>query len=92
MGRGHPCPYGAVKCANCGGPHGARADACAAKREARVEAKGWRSASPKRREKGKGPERPEERATTTQGGEEGEVEVTVPERGGAAQVAMEMEE
>ena len=51
VGRGHPCPHGAVKCANCGGPHGARADACVAKREARVEARGWRSPSPKRREK-----------------------------------------
>ena len=48
--------------------------------------------SPKRWEEGKGPEKPEKRATATQGGEEGEVEVTVPEKEGAAQVAMEMEE
>ena len=40
VGKGHPCPHGAVKCANCGGPHGARADVCAAKREARMEARG----------------------------------------------------
>ena len=88
VGRGRPCPHGTVKCANCGGPHGARADACAAKREARVEARGWRSPSPKRREKGKEPEVPKERTTTTQGEEEGEMEVTVPE----GKEVMEMEE
>ena len=93
MGRGRPCPHGTVKCANCGGPHGARADACAAKREARGGARGWRSPSPKRREKGRRPEVPEERATATHGKEkEGETEVNVPEEEGAAQVAMEMEE
>ena len=32
-GRGHPCSHGTTKCANCGRPHGARADACAAKRK-----------------------------------------------------------
>ena len=79
VGRGRPCPHGAVRCANCGGPHGARADACMAKREARVEARGWRSPSPKRREKGKEPEVPKERATATQGEGRGEMEVTVPE-------------
>ena len=68
-----------VKFANCGGPHGARADACAAKREARVEARGWRSPSPKRREKGKELEVPKERTAATQGEEEGEMEVTVME-------------
>ena len=25
VGKGHPCPHGAAKCANCGGAHGARA-------------------------------------------------------------------
>ena len=79
VGKGRPCPHGAVKCANCGGPHGARADACAAKRKARVEARGWRSPSPKRREKGREPDVPKERTTATQGEEEGEMEVTVPE-------------
>ena len=69
----------------------ARADACAAKREERGEERGWRSPSPKRREKGKRPEKPDERATATQGEEEGEAEVTVPEEEGAAQAAMEME-
>ena len=88
MGRGRPCPHGTVKCANCGGPHGARVDACAAKREARVETREWRSPSPKRREKGKEPEVPKERTAATQGEEEGEMEVTVPE----GEEVVEMEE
>ena len=92
VGKGRLCPHGTVKCANCGGPHGARADACAVKREARGEAKGWRSPSPKRREKGKGPEDPEKRTTATQGEEKGEAECPVPEEEGAAQAAMEVEE
>ena len=52
MGKGHPCPHGAAKCVNCGEAHGARADACAAKREARLAARGWRSPPPPRRERG----------------------------------------
>ena len=92
MGRDRICPHGVVKRANCGGPHGARADACAAKREAGGEARGWRSPSPKRREKGKGSETPKERTTAIQGEEEGEAEVTVPGEEGAAQAVMEMEE
>ena len=93
VGRGRPCLHGTTKCANCGGSHGARADACAAKREARREAKGWRSPSPKRREKGaKVPEEPEERATPAQGEEEGRTEVSEPEEEGVAQAAMGMEE
>ena len=75
VGKGRPCPHGTVKCANCGGPHGARADAFAAKKEARVEARGWRPPSPRRQEKGKRPEVPEERTTATQGEEEGEAVV-----------------
>ena len=51
VGKGHPCPHGAAKCANCGEAHAARADACAAKREARLSARGWRSPSPPRRER-----------------------------------------
>lgn len=35
VGSGHRCPHTTVKYANCGGPHGARADVCASKREAR---------------------------------------------------------
>ena len=89
---GRLCPHGTVKCANCGGPHGAGADACTAKREARVEARGLRSPSPRRQEKGKRPEVLEERTTATQGQEEGEAEVTVLEEEGSAQAAMEMEE
>ena len=91
-GKGRPCPHGTTKCANCGGPHWARADACAAKREAWGEAKGWRSPSPKRRETGKEPEEPEKRTTAAHGEGEGEAEVTVPEEEGAAQAAMEMGE
>ena len=86
-------PHGTVKCANCGGPHGARADACAVKREARGEAKGWRSPSPKRREKGKGPRDPKSGPRPpAQGEDKGEAEGLVPEEEGAAQAAMEMEE
>ena len=40
VGKGHPCPHGVAKCANCGGSHGAWADACATKREARLAARG----------------------------------------------------
>ena len=76
VGKGHPCPHGAAKCANCGGSYGARADACAAKREARLSARGWRSPPPLRRERGAtAPEAPEHEAPVTQeGGEEGEVD------------------
>ena len=70
----------------------ARADACATKREARREAKGWQSPSPKRREKGKAPEEPKERATAAQGWEEGEAEVNMSEEKRVAQAAMEIEE
>ena len=63
-----------------------------AKREAPMEARGWRSPSPRRQGKGKRPEVLEERITATQGQEEGEAEVTGPEEEGAAQAAMEMEE
>ena len=79
-----------MKCANCGGPHGARADASAAKRGARVGARGWRSPSPERRKKGKRHEEPKERITAAQGEGEGEAEVTVLEEEGAAQAAMEI--
>ena len=92
MGGGRPCPHGTVKCANCGGPHGARADACAAKREARAEARGWGPPSPKRRERGEVPEVPKERTTATQEEEEGEMEVTVPEGEEAAKAGMEIKE
>ena len=49
------CPHTTAKCANCGGPHGARADACQAKRIAQHAARGWRSPPPPRREKKEAP-------------------------------------
>ena len=42
-GRGRGCSHTTTRCANCKGPHGARADACAAKKEARQLAWRWRS-------------------------------------------------
>ena len=55
------CPHTTAKCANCGGPHGARADACVAKKIAQHASRGWRS-PPSPRRKGKrevpGPEAP----------------------------------
>ena len=59
-----------------------------AKRKAQVEARGWRSRSPKRREKGKEPEVPRRRTTPAQEDEEGKVEVTTPE----GEEVVEMEE
>ena len=49
VGKGRPCSHGVAECANCGGSHGARADTCAAKREAHLAARGWRSPPPERR-------------------------------------------
>ena len=57
-----------------------------------MEARGWRSPSPRRQEKGKRPEVPEERTTASQGEKEGGAEVTELEEEGVAQAAMEMEE
>ena len=85
-GRGRGFPHRTTKCANCGGPYGARADACAAKREARQLA--WKCRSPSRpcRERGaaasgvvaEAAETPEREAPVAQEGEEeGEVEVEV---------------
>ena len=70
VGKGYPCPHGAAKCANCGGAHGARADACAFKREARQSAKGWRPPLPPRRERraAGAPKSPETEAPATQEG------------------------
>ena len=45
------CSHTTAKCANCGGPHGARADACVAKKIAQHASRGWRSPPPPRREK-----------------------------------------
>ena len=89
VGKGHPCPHGAAKCANCGGAHGARADACAFKREARQPARGWRLPPPPRRERraADAPKSPETETPATQGGEGvGEAEVDSGERGPAPTV------
>ena len=72
------CPQPLWVCANCRGPHGARADACAAKREARQLAWGWKSPPRPRREKGaKAPEVPDDETPATQqeAGEEVDTEV-----------------
>ena len=55
MGRGRMCPHTTAKCVNCGRPHGARADACQAKRIAQHATRGWRSPPPPRREKKEAP-------------------------------------
>ena len=67
-----------AQCANCKSPHGARADVCAAKKEARQLAWGWRFPPRPRREKGaKAPEAPEHETPATQqeAGEEVDTEV-----------------
>ena len=72
VGKGHPCPHGATKCANCREAHGAQVDACAAKREARLSARGWRSPPPSCWVRGaEAPEVSKHEATVAQG--EGEV-------------------
>ena len=63
VGKGRHCPHATVKCANCGGPHGARAEACAAKRAARQAARGWKSPPPPPHRERK---TPEAEATTAQ--------------------------
>ena len=77
-GRGHGCTHVTIQCANCKGPHGARADACGAKKEARQLAWGWRSPPRPRREKGaEAPEAPEAETPAAQQelGESAEAEV-----------------
>ena len=95
VGSGRPRPHGTTKCANCGGPHGAWADACAAEREARGEARGWRTPPPLRRVRrdAEAPEEPETEATAAQEKARGEAEVeVVEEEGGSGQAAMELGE
>ena len=55
VGRGRMCPHTTAKCANCGGPHGARADACQAKKIAQHAAREWRLPPPPRRERKEAP-------------------------------------
>ena len=72
------CPHTTAKCANCGGPHGARADACVARKIAQYASRGWRSPPPPRREK-----RREVPGTVAPGVEEEDVpEVEMEEAGG----------
>ena len=94
VGRSHQCAHGITKCANCGGPHGARADAGALKREARRIARGGNLPLLPQRERGGAqspPEAPVSETTTIQGGKvSGEAEVEVEEREGSTQVAEEI--
>ena len=93
VGSGRLCPHRTTKCANCGGPHGAWADACAAKGEARGKARGWRSPPPLRRAKkgAEAPEEPEVEPTVTQEEARSEAEAEVAEEeGGSGQAAMEL--
>ena len=71
------CLHVTAKCANCGCPHGARADACAAKRIAQHAARGWRSPPPPRRERRDAPD-----ATAPAVEEESAPEVEMEEAGG----------
>ena len=76
-GRGYGCSHTTTRCANCKGPHGARADACAAKKEARQLAWRWRSPPRPHREGGaEAPEEPDE-TPAAQGEFEGEAESEV---------------
>ena len=90
-GRGRGCPHTITRCANCKGPHGARADTCAAKKEARQLAWRWRAPPSPRRGKGAAaPEAPEYEAPVAQGEEgAGEAEVEEREEGGLARTAIE---
>ena len=75
---GRPCPHREPKCANCGGPHGARVDA---KKKARQFARVLRSPpSPRREREEKAPEAPD-----------GEAPVAREEAGGGVEVEMEYE-
>ena len=73
--KGHWCRHTVAKCANCKGPHFAQANVCPKKKAARGEAKGWRSPSPKWRQRVEGTQQPEEPLTEAERGPEGEAEV-----------------
>ena len=64
-----------AKCANCKGPHFAQANVCPKKKATRREAKGWRSLSPKWRQRVEETQQPEEPLTEAERGPEGEAEV-----------------
>ena len=74
---GRMCPHTTAKCANCGGPHGARADACAAKKIAQHAARGWGSPPPPRRERRRAPEEATPDAEAGESGVEGGAEPEV---------------
>ena len=86
--KGHWCRHTVAKCASCKGPHFAQANACAKKKAARGEAKGWRSPSPRWRQRVEETQQPEEPSTTAETGPEGEVEME-REHGSASGEAME---
>lgn len=74
--QGQTCKNITAECVNCRGPHFAQANVCPKKREARWEAKGWRSPSPQRRKReARVPEAREEESPSTLAMGEGEVEV-----------------
>ena len=79
VGRGRMCPHTTARCANCGGPHSARADGCTAKRIAQHASRGWRSPPPPRRER-KG-ESPGARAPDVEEGDVPEFEMEEAEGG-----------
>ena len=82
LDRGRMCSHTTAKCANCGGPHGARADACQAKKIAQHATRGWRSPPPPRREKRVAP------GVEARGVEEGGPEVEIEEVEGEGHGAM----
>ena len=63
--KGHWCRRAVPECANCRGPHFAQANACPEKKAARGDAKGWRSPSPKWKQRGEA-SLPEDPPTGTQ--------------------------
>ena len=73
------------------GTHGAWADDCTSRREARGAARGWRSPPPPRWERraAEAPKTPEDETPAAHGGMEGEAEVEMEEERGPGQAAME---
>ena len=74
--KGAPCPHTVARCPRCKGSHFAQANVCKAKKDAQALARGWRSPSPARKEKGaQAPESADETAEPPATGGEMEVEV-----------------
>ena len=94
-GRGRGCPHTTTRCATCRGPHGARADACAVKKEGGQAIHGWPGSTvgpehassrgggdpllTRAGRRGRGPEAPEYETPVAQG-EKDEGEAEVEER------------